>query len=87
MYIVRDNKTGKILGKYRTLEEAEKIHGKTSDVTDEDMLRWFGKQTTDPIVVTNKGEVYIDRNNNTQTMPSKATRRLLYSRISRNFQK
>lgn len=72
--IVRDNITGKVLGKYKSIEEAEQKHGKTSDVTDKDMLRWFGKSTTDgDIVVTNKGEVYIDRNSNTQTPPSKGT--------------
>ena len=68
MYIVRDNKTGKILGKYRTLEEAEKIHGKTYPVDkDKDYMMWFGKQTTDPIVIINTGESYIDRNNQQQT--------------------
>lgn len=73
MYTVRNNKTGKILGKYKTLEEAEKIHGKTYPVDkDKDYMRWFGKQTTDPIVITNTGESYIERNNQQQT-PTKGT--------------
>lgn len=73
MYTVRDNKTGKILGKYKTLEEAEKIHGKTYPVDkDKDYMMWFGKQTTDPIVITNTGESYIERNNQQQT-PTEGT--------------
>lgn len=49
---VRDNKTGKVLGKYNSVEEVKKKHGKTTPITDEDRQRWFGKSTYGDIIVT-----------------------------------